>query len=238
MRAGRGRRRGAVSASRGALLGLGAPAALGLLIPMEAGLPIPVPSDLVMLLVGERVAAGAFPLWGAVLALEGVAVVGSAVLFLLARGPGHALLVRLGPRVGLTEDRLGRAAALVERRGRPALAIGRGTPGLRTVTVVAAGTSGISLRRALPALALGASVFLQLHLVLGYLLGPPARHALRAAQGPALVVLALLVVGAAGFWLRRRGRASGGEAFAEAACPACLALGWLAQRQRDVADLG
>ncbi len=33
---------------------------------MEAGVPIPLPGDFLMLVVGERVAAGALPLWLAV----------------------------------------------------------------------------------------------------------------------------------------------------------------------------
>jgi hypothetical protein len=40
--------------------------------------------------------------------------------------------------------------------------------------VIAAAVSGLSARRALPALILGSSVFLQVHLVLGLLLGPLA----------------------------------------------------------------
>src|ERR1700756_5660114 len=43
--------------------GLSGTLALVLLLPMEAGVPIPVPADLVMFTVGERVAAGEFPLW-------------------------------------------------------------------------------------------------------------------------------------------------------------------------------
>jgi hypothetical protein len=58
--------------------------------------PIPVPSDLVMLL-GERVSAGALPLWLAVAALELVALAGTAALFLAARGPARALLTRFHP---------------------------------------------------------------------------------------------------------------------------------------------
>jgi membrane protein DedA with SNARE-associated domain len=227
-----------LAVARAGVHGLGVPAAVGLLVTMEAGLPIPIPSDLVMLLVGERVAAGAFPLWLAVVAFDAVAVVGTGLLFVACRGPGHALVARLGPRVGLTEERLGRATALVERRGRPALAVGRGTPGLRTVTVVAAGGSGLSLRRALPALALGSSVFLQLHLFLGFFLGPVARHALNRARGPALAVLGVLVAGGVVFWLARRGRRSGSQSFAEACCPACLALAALSQHQALVSDLG
>jgi membrane protein DedA with SNARE-associated domain len=92
--------------------GAGAPGLFGLLL-MEAGVPVPIPGDLVLLLVGERVAAGALPLWTAVLALELVAVAGTAALFWLARGPGQALVTRVGPRVGLTGPRLARASALL-----------------------------------------------------------------------------------------------------------------------------
>jgi membrane protein DedA with SNARE-associated domain len=55
---------------------------------MEAGVPIPVPSDLMMLLLGERVSAGALPLWLAMVALELVALAGTAALFLAAASSG------------------------------------------------------------------------------------------------------------------------------------------------------
>jgi membrane protein DedA with SNARE-associated domain len=67
----------------------GVPGLLGLLLAMEAGVPVPVPSDLVMLLLGERVSAGALPLWLAVVALEVVALAGTAALFMAARGPAR-----------------------------------------------------------------------------------------------------------------------------------------------------
>jgi membrane protein DedA with SNARE-associated domain len=223
-------RRVSAATSGHASSGLGVPAALILLLPMEAGLPIPVPADLVMLVVGERAAEGKFPLWAAIIALEVVAVVGSAALFLIARGPGHAVVERFGARLGLTHDRLHRASDAVERRGKTGLAIGRATPGLRTVTVVAAGASGLSARRAIPPLVLCASVFLQLHLALGYLLGPAASDVLQSARAPAIVVLAALLAGAAFFWVVRRGRRAGTQAFTEAACPLCLTLGWMSER--------
>jgi membrane protein DedA with SNARE-associated domain len=226
----RAARRIVAASGRYAASGLGVPASLGLLLPMEAGLPIPIPADLVMLLVGERVADGSFPLWAAVVALEVVAVVGTGGLFLIARGPGHALVERFGPRIGLSHDRLHRASATVERRGRSGLVVGRATPGLRTVTVVAAGASGLQARRAIPPLVVGASVFLHLHLALGYFLGPAARDALQNARGPAILAFGALVLIAAGFWIARRGRRAGTAAFTEAACPACLALGWMSDR--------
>jgi hypothetical protein len=51
--------------------GLSGTLALVLLLPMEAGVPIPVPADLVTFAVGERVAAGRFPLWLAVTGFRG-----------------------------------------------------------------------------------------------------------------------------------------------------------------------
>jgi membrane protein DedA with SNARE-associated domain len=203
--------------------------ALALLLPMEAGVPIPLPADLVMFAVGERVAAGRFPLWLAVTGFEVIAVVGTTALFLASRGPGHRLIARYGPRLGLTTARVDRAAAFAETRGQAGLAVGRATPGLRTQTVVAAGVAGLASRRALPALILGSSVFLQLHLVLGLLLGPFADRAFNRAKIPALAVAVVLVAGALVFWrARRRNRAP--AAWMEASCPACLGLRVLAER--------
>src|SRR5437870_5529930 len=78
--------------------GLSGPLALVLLLPMEAGVPIPIPADLVMFTVGERVAAGKFPLWLAVTGFEVIAVLGTTALFLACRGPGQRVLARVGRR--------------------------------------------------------------------------------------------------------------------------------------------
>jgi membrane protein DedA with SNARE-associated domain len=132
---------GGVLAGAGA--GAGVPGLLALLLAMEAGVPVPVPSDLVMLLLGERVSAGALPLWLAAAALELVALTGTAALFLAARGPGRALLSRIAgltgarrtrpllsrvPWWGSVADRLGSGDAAVHRV-LPALVAGRTTPG-------------------------------------------------------------------------------------------------------------
>src|SRR5579884_877913 len=217
--------------------GIGLPLALILLVPMEAGLPIPIPDDAVMLLVGERVAAGALPWWVGVLALELVAIVGTTLLFVGTRGAG-ALVNRIARHIGLTAERLARMTAAVERRGRGALAVGRATPGLRTMTGIVAGGSGLTPRRALPPLLLGATVFAQLHLVLGYALGPVARDLIDRAKGLALVLGVVLLVGAAAFWVVRQGRRGGSAAWREAACPACLALGSIGERLVEHGDPG
>ena len=203
---------------------------------MEAG-AYPLPADLVMFSVGERVAAGTFPLWLAVIGFEVISVLGTTALFLACRGPGHLVIARFGPRLGLTQARVRRSADFAEARGLPALAVGRGMPGLRTLTVVAAGASGLSKRRALPALILGSSVFLQLHLVLGLLLGPLADRAFDRAKAPAIAILAVVLIGALVFWRARRGKTGAPEAWAEAACPACIGLNLIAGQMPVVTGL-
>jgi membrane protein DedA with SNARE-associated domain len=193
-----------------------------------------VPADLVMFTVGERVAAGKFPLWLAVTGFEVIAVLGTTALFVACRGPAQRIIARFGPRLGLTEARLRRAAAFAETRGRPGLALGRGTPGLRTLTVIAAGISGLNGRRALPALIVGSSVFLQLHLVLGLLLGPLADRAFDRAKGPALAVAAVLIVAGVVWQVRR---AAAPAAWMEASCPACIGVSLLAGRVPGLAGL-
>jgi len=145
------------------------------------------------------------------------------------------MITRFGPRLGLTEARLGRAAALAEARGRPGLAVGRALPGLRTLTVIAAGVSGLAGRRALPALILGSSVFLQVHLVLGLLLGPLATF--DQAKGPALAAAAVLAAATLIFWRTRRRRRAAPAAWMEATCPACIAVNLLTERVPALAEL-
>jgi membrane protein DedA with SNARE-associated domain len=215
----------------------GLPVFAALLVAMEAGVPIPIPSDVLLLVLGERASAGRFPLLLVVVAVELMAAVGTASLFYLVRGPGQAVLGRVGPRLGLTPERLERAGSLLARRGPAALLIGRATPGLRTVTVVAAGSSGLAAAKALPALVVGSSVFVQLHIALGYLLGPAARDALEEAKGPVAILLVALAAAGVVVWLSRRGARRGLQAAGEACCPACLALGALTPKAFALDDL-
>ncbi|HEX2810169.1 MAG TPA: VTT domain-containing protein [Kineosporiaceae bacterium] len=223
----------AAGATSGTASAFGIPAVFALLLCCETGLPVPLPADVLMLALGGAVSAGTIPWWLAALGLELVAVVGTALLLFLARGPATALLARLGPRVGLTADRMRRSSSLVERRGWPALLTGRTTPGLRTITVVAAAASTVPARRALPALVAGSTIFLQVHLALGLALGAPVRALLASAGGRTL--LALAVVAAVGLAIavgRARRQRVGGHAWTDGVCPACSTLTYLAPLDR------
>jgi membrane protein DedA with SNARE-associated domain len=71
---------------------------------------------------------------------------------------------------------------------------------------VSAGESQLRVRagRALLALVLGSSLFLQAHLLLGYALGPAARELLDQARLPVLVIAAVILAVTATLLLRRR----------------------------------
>lgn len=211
---------------------MGVPALFGGLTVIEAGIPLPIPGDVLMLLVGERAAANALPVWLAAIGLEVVVIAGTGLLFFAARGPLRGAIARFGPRVGLTEPRLERATSALEHRGQAAIAVGRATPSLRTLTVIATATSRLPAAKALAWLVLGGSVFIQLHLVLGYYLGPVAEDLFKRAQLPLLIVLGVLVVAGVAYWLIRHGRRRGAHAWTEATCPACIALHAVPHRWR------
>jgi membrane protein DedA with SNARE-associated domain len=215
---------------------LGLPLALAAMLAMDAGVPLPIPTDLLLLLIGERAAAGVFPVWAAAAGLEVVAIGGSSLLFLAARGPAAYLIHRLGPRIGLTPARVEAGARVVKRGGRGSLAVGRATPGLRTATVLAAATAGLRPAYALPPLILGGSIFLQAHLVLGYFLGPAARELLQHAGIPVILAALLLMAIGALVWWRRRGRGAAG-AWTEASCPVCLTIAVAQRRGETQLDL-
>jgi membrane protein DedA with SNARE-associated domain len=214
--------------------GVGTGAAMGVLVLTEAGLPIPIPGDLLMLLLGERASAGALPLWAAIVVAEAIACAGVVALYVAVRGPAAAGLHRLGARIGLTQARLDRVNASLERRGPRALALGRATPGLRTLTVLAAATLTAGARRVIPALIVGSTIFVQAHVIAGFVLGDAARSVLDRARGPIIVgVVAFALVGLV-LWLARRGRDGGGQSWTEASCPACLAVGLVSAGRKPI----
>ena len=80
-------------------------------------------------------------------------------------------------------------------------------------------------------------MFLQLHLVLGLLLGPLADQAFDRAKGPALVAAAVLVAAVVVFWRIRRRRRASPAAWMEASCPACIGVSLLTDRVPALAGL-
>ena len=207
----------------------------GLLFVKEAGVPIPIPGDL--LVIGAGVATSTDPA-GALAVLVAILLagyIGGSLQFVAVRGALRRPLIRLLTRFGLSADRIDALAERLRRGGARGVAIARTTPGVRVPAIAASGVAGLPMSAFAPGLVAGNTIFVGGHFALGFILGVPA-VALVQRAAPALAIGALVVFAAAGAigWLivrrRRQTNASATTedadygAWADAACPACVAI--------------
>src|SRR5579871_2377449 len=205
--------------------GLGAACAVMLI--KALGVPIPIPGDVILLATAARAAEGKIVVWFAFAALLVAIVLGGILQFLLARGPARSAVVRYGQRLGLTQARLDRVAAKMRNTGPFGVGLAVLTPGLRTAVIPACGLTGFPLRLFLPGLAIGSAIDLGLHFAIGFAGSSLLSSIVQPAPLAVIVLLALLGLAA---WLviSRRRHASPRlalNAWAQATCPVCLALG-------------
>jgi membrane protein DedA with SNARE-associated domain len=210
-------------------------AALGLaalLFVKEMGVPIPIPGDL--LVIGAGVASAGNPA-GALVTLVVILLagyVGGLIQFLLAKGALRRPLISLLTRFGVSRERIDALADRLRRGGTRGVAVARATPGVRVPAIAASGIAALPTSDFAPGLVLGNTLFVGAHFLLGFIVGVPAVAFVQSA-GATLAVGALVlfaVIGAIG-WLairrRRRQQAEGALTFgawADACCPACLAV--------------
>jgi len=182
--------------------------AIGMLLFVEElGIPSPIPSDVMMLLAGVQARAGTFPLWAALLVQEAATLAGTTGLFLFSRRFGRAAVARYGWLLHLGPASLARAEGALQRSGGRAIVIGRLVPGLRIVTPIAAGVCGVPLRQFLPAVAVGAFLYILAFNLLGFVVGPAALALLERVAPPVGALGALVAVALAVFLIRNLKRA-------------------------------
>jgi len=173
----------------------------------ELGIPSPLPSDVLMLLAGVQARAGTFPLWAALLVQEAATLAGTTGLFLCSRRFGRAAVARYGWLLHLGPASLARAEDALRRSGGRALLLGRLIPGLRIVTPIAAGVAGVGLRDFLPAVAVGALLYILAFTLLGFVVGAAALALLERIAPPLGALAALAAVALAVFLIRNLKRA-------------------------------
>src|ERR1700730_1099028 len=83
----------------------------------ESGVPIPVPGDFLMLALGVRAREGTIVLWQVIPAMEAGTVLGSSLLYWLARHGGRSVIERYGPFIGIGPAQLDRAERQLKRHG-------------------------------------------------------------------------------------------------------------------------
>ncbi len=204
---------------------------VGLILVKEAGVPIPVPGDLVVIGAGVAAARGDLDPVVALAAIVAVSIIGGVFQFGLLRSVARPAMLRLLDRLGSAE-RVERQTERLRRGGARSVAIARSTPGIRVVAIAASALAGIPAVAFVAGLAIGNALFISAHFGLGYLAGEPVVALVGGALGPlAIAAVGLAVIGGVGWLvlLQLRGRRATSPlpvvaAWADACCPACLAL--------------
>ena len=204
----------------------GVAAACAVMLVKAIGVPIPIPGDVILLATAARAAEGKVVVWLAFSALL-LAIIGGGLLqFLLARGPARSTVVRYGPRLGLTADRLERVGARMCKVGPLGIGLAVLTPGVRSAIVPACGLTDVPLGTFVTGLAAGSAIDLGLHFAIGY--AGSNLLAMVVAPSPVAVAAGLALVGLAAWFIIARRRRSTPEvlnAWAQATCPVCLVVG-------------
>lgn len=220
------------------LASAGLVAIIGLILVKEAGLPIPVPGDLIVIGAGVAASRGELEPLTTLALIVVASVAGGIVQYLLVRSVARPTLVRLLGRV-TSADRLDTQTERLRRGGARSVAVARSTPGIRIVAVAASALAAIPPAAFVVGLAIGNALFIAAHFGLGFVLGEPILRVVGGALGPlALAGVGLAAIGAIG-WLvisrRRRHMAATSTPntvaeWADACCPACLALAVVSPR--------
>ncbi len=184
-------------------------AIFGLLVLGIAGLP--VPDETLLVFSGYLVSRGSLNPVGALAAAFCGSACGITVSFTIGRTLGIGVVHRYGRWLHLTEERVNRVHEWFEHLGHWALVVGYFIPGVRHLTAIVAGTSGLEYRRFAVFAYSGALLWVCTFLSLGYFFGDRWEEAERVVHRN--LIAATLAVGAAlvAFlifrWLRNRKRA-------------------------------
>jgi membrane protein DedA with SNARE-associated domain len=134
------------------------------------------------------------------------AVLGDLASFFAGRRLGRAFLIKHGPKVQITEERIHQVEGFFDRHGGKAIFLGRFVGLVRAVNPFLAGSSGMPLKRFLPYDIVGAGAWATMLLVLGYVFWQSFDRVLHYAEQGTLALGTTIVVIAVGVWLYRHFR--------------------------------
>lgn len=184
--------------------------AVGAFITLE-DFGIPVPGETILIAGAVYAGAGQLNIFVVGLIAFVAAVIGDNIGYAIGYFGGRALILRYGKYVRLTDERLDKAEAFVDRRGAIVVTFARFIEGLRQANGLVAGTMRMPWQRFLAFNALGAALWVGLWATIGYLAGGHITTIYHAISRYSLFVLIALVVVVAALiiraWIRRRRRA-------------------------------
>lgn len=167
----------------------------------ELGIPLPAPGDAAITYGGYMTTTGALALPLAYVSVILAATTGSFCLYTISRRYGHPFLVRFGPHVGITAERLQQAEAAFRRWGIWAVIIGRHIPGMRIVLSAFAGVFEFPRWLFVGCVLISSSIWAAIFLELGRALGRNSRFLFRLFPAHLVPLLILPLVLVWVFWV-------------------------------------
>ncbi|WP_028399789.1 DedA family protein [Ectobacillus panaciterrae] len=145
---------------------------IGLIVALAGGVVgLPVPDELLLTFVGYQVSRGYMTYTAALASGFAGAALGITLSYMLGLRLGLPVLRKLGPKVGIREDKIQRTHNLFEKYGPFLLMIGYFLPGVRHLTAYFAGISSLSFRKFCFFAYLGAFIWVSLFVTVGWKLG-------------------------------------------------------------------
>jgi membrane protein DedA with SNARE-associated domain len=142
-------------------------------------------------------------LWQAIGVMELATILGSSFLYFASRLAGRGLVYRYGRFIRLTPERLDSAERWLKQHGSRAVFLGRLVPGLRILTAVACGVFDVPTRVFIPAMSVGAFLYITVYTLLGYFLGQPVLDLLEQVHLPFGLFGSLIPLGLLVWWTLR-----------------------------------
>jgi membrane protein DedA with SNARE-associated domain/membrane-associated phospholipid phosphatase len=161
------------------------------------------PGETALLLGGLVAGQGQVDVLTMIAVVWAAAVAGDLTSFFLGRRLGRSFLVKHGPRVQITEERLEQVERFFDRHGGKAILIGRFVGLVRAIAPFLAGSSGMPLRRFVPYDVVGAGLWGSTFVLLGYIFWQSFSQLVDYAKKGALALGAVIVLVVAIVWLVR-----------------------------------
>jgi membrane protein DedA with SNARE-associated domain/membrane-associated phospholipid phosphatase len=161
------------------------------------------PGETALLLGGLVAGQGQVDVLTMIAVVWACAVAGDLTSFYFGRRLGRAFMVKHGPKVQITEERLGQVERFFDRHGGKAILIGRFVGLVRAIAPFLAGSSGMPLRRFVPYDVIGAGLWGSTFVLLGYVFWQSFSQLVDYAKKGALALGAVIVLAVAIVWVFR-----------------------------------
>jgi membrane protein DedA with SNARE-associated domain len=178
---------------------------IALLVCIE-GFGIPAPGQTAVIVGAAYAGTGHLNVFAVAAVALAAAIAGDNIGYYLGHHAGRRLVLRYGRYVRLTEARLARVEAFMLRRGTIMVTFSRFIEGLRQLSGIVCGTTGLPWRRFVWFDALGAVFWVGVWVTVGYFAGNHLHELHAAVRRNEWWAAVLVIVAVAGFLVFRRYR--------------------------------